>query len=193
MVFHISTTFHKFINFCFVLEAPEPVYDPRTLYERLKEQKDKKQEEYEESKKLKNFVKGLEDDEVEFLQNIDEQKAVLEHRKYEEEMKTLEEFKKTKTNKVTEDQDNLMNEVKREVLLSSSSTKKISSHADKLSKLIKRKVPSSSNSIPSSTNDLRKNIASNDDEESQKSIKKAKTEDSNPLASLLNYDYSDSE
>uniref|UniRef100_A0A8C2FIB6 FAM192A/Fyv6 N-terminal domain-containing protein n=1 Tax=Cyprinus carpio TaxID=7962 RepID=A0A8C2FIB6_CYPCA len=33
-------------------EAPEEVYDPRSLYERLQEQKDKKQEEYEEQFKF---------------------------------------------------------------------------------------------------------------------------------------------
>ena len=35
-----------------VSEAPEPEYDGRTLYDRLQEQKDKKQEEYEESRKF---------------------------------------------------------------------------------------------------------------------------------------------
>uniref|UniRef100_A0A673JEB3 Proteasome activator subunit 3 interacting protein 1 n=1 Tax=Sinocyclocheilus rhinocerous TaxID=307959 RepID=A0A673JEB3_9TELE len=33
-------------------EAPEEEYDPRSLYERLQEQKDKKQEEYEEQFKF---------------------------------------------------------------------------------------------------------------------------------------------
>lgn len=34
------------------LEAPEEEYDPRSLFERLQEQKDKKQEEYEEQFKF---------------------------------------------------------------------------------------------------------------------------------------------
>ncbi|ELK38441.1 Protein FAM192A [Myotis davidii] len=35
-------------------ECPEEVYDPRSLYERLQEQKDRKQQEYEEQFKFKN-------------------------------------------------------------------------------------------------------------------------------------------
>lgn len=38
---------------CYISEeAPEEVYDPRSLFERLQEQKDKKQEEYEEQFKF---------------------------------------------------------------------------------------------------------------------------------------------
>uniref|UniRef100_A0A2R9CIZ4 FAM192A/Fyv6 N-terminal domain-containing protein n=1 Tax=Pan paniscus TaxID=9597 RepID=A0A2R9CIZ4_PANPA len=36
-------------------ECPEEVYDPRPLYERLQEQKDRKQQEYEEQFKFKNM------------------------------------------------------------------------------------------------------------------------------------------
>uniref|UniRef100_A0A4W2BVS1 FAM192A/Fyv6 N-terminal domain-containing protein n=1 Tax=Bos indicus x Bos taurus TaxID=30522 RepID=A0A4W2BVS1_BOBOX len=36
-------------------ECPEEVYDPRSLYERLQEQKDRKQQEYEEQFKFKNM------------------------------------------------------------------------------------------------------------------------------------------
>uniref|UniRef100_A0A671M452 Protein FAM192A-like n=1 Tax=Sinocyclocheilus anshuiensis TaxID=1608454 RepID=A0A671M452_9TELE len=51
-------------------EAPEEEYDPRSLYERLQEQKDKKQEEYEEQFKFKNMVKGLDEDETSFLDEV---------------------------------------------------------------------------------------------------------------------------
>ena len=73
---------------------PEEVYDPRPLYERLKEQKDRKQEEWEEQFKFsmladilnnsqwhilfftENMIyKGLNDDEAVFLQRIADQKA----------------------------------------------------------------------------------------------------------------------
>nr|KAF6285629.1 hypothetical protein mMyoMyo1_004853 [Myotis myotis] len=37
-------------------ECPEEVYDPRSLYERLQEQKDRKQQEYEEQFKFKNML-----------------------------------------------------------------------------------------------------------------------------------------
>lgn len=51
-------------NQCFLLahpsEAPEEQYDPRSLFERLQEQKDKKQEEYEEQFKFSesNSLRG---------------------------------------------------------------------------------------------------------------------------------------
>lgn len=38
------------------LERPKEEYDPRTLYERLKQQKDKKQEEWEEQFKFSEFL-----------------------------------------------------------------------------------------------------------------------------------------
>uniref|UniRef100_A0A2K6RLW0 FAM192A/Fyv6 N-terminal domain-containing protein n=1 Tax=Rhinopithecus roxellana TaxID=61622 RepID=A0A2K6RLW0_RHIRO len=48
----------------FVSEAE---LDEWSLYERLQEQKDKKQQEYEEQFKLKNMVRGLDEDETNFL------------------------------------------------------------------------------------------------------------------------------
>lgn len=38
------------------LEAPEQVYDPRSLYERLQEQKQRKELEYEEAHKLSECI-----------------------------------------------------------------------------------------------------------------------------------------
>ena len=48
-----------YIHACFVqfLEAPEEEHDPRSLYDRLQEQKDKKQQEYEENYKLSMFTR----------------------------------------------------------------------------------------------------------------------------------------
>uniref|UniRef100_A0A8D2IZA4 FAM192A/Fyv6 N-terminal domain-containing protein n=1 Tax=Varanus komodoensis TaxID=61221 RepID=A0A8D2IZA4_VARKO len=40
-------------------ECPEEVYDPRSLYERLQEQKDKKQQEFEEQFKFKRGFQPL--------------------------------------------------------------------------------------------------------------------------------------
>ncbi|TEA27456.1 hypothetical protein DBR06_SOUSAS25110040, partial [Sousa chinensis] len=51
-------------------ECPEEVYDPRSLYERLQEQKDRKQQEYEEQFKFKNMVRGLDEDETNFLDEV---------------------------------------------------------------------------------------------------------------------------
>lgn len=47
-----------FFSFCSA-EAPEEEHDPRSLYDRLQEQKDKKQQEYEETFKLSKFVAQL--------------------------------------------------------------------------------------------------------------------------------------
>lgn len=43
-------------NFLSSSEAPEEEYDPRSLYERLQEQKEKKQEEFEEQFKFSKLL-----------------------------------------------------------------------------------------------------------------------------------------
>lgn len=43
----------------FLSECPEEVYDPRSLYERLQEQKDRKQQEYEEQFKFSKLQKTV--------------------------------------------------------------------------------------------------------------------------------------
>ncbi|KAL6261277.1 hypothetical protein P5V15_008799 [Pogonomyrmex californicus] len=75
------------------LEAPEEPYDPRSLYERLQEQKNKRDIEYEEAHKLKNMIKGLDDDEVEFLDLVDRTKMEEERKKNLEEEKEMRDFK----------------------------------------------------------------------------------------------------
>lgn len=74
-------------------EAPEEPYDPRSLYERLQEQKNKRDAEYEEAHKLKNMIKGLDDDEVEFLDLVDRTKLEEERKKNLEEEKEMRDFK----------------------------------------------------------------------------------------------------
>ncbi|KAK2576988.1 hypothetical protein KPH14_011950 [Odynerus spinipes] len=75
------------------LEPPEESYDPRSLYERLQEQKNKRDAEYEEAHKLKNMIKGLDDDEVEFLDLVDRTKLEEERKKNLEEEKEMRDFK----------------------------------------------------------------------------------------------------
>lgn len=41
------------------LVAPEEPYDGRSLYDRLKEQRDAKDSEFEEARKFKNMIRGL--------------------------------------------------------------------------------------------------------------------------------------
>lgn len=76
-------------------EPPEePPPDNRSLFHRLEEQKLKKQEEYDDAHKLKNMVRGLEDDEVQFLDLVDQTKMEQEKKVREEEVSALSEFRK---------------------------------------------------------------------------------------------------
>uniref|UniRef100_A0A670KBC5 FAM192A/Fyv6 N-terminal domain-containing protein n=1 Tax=Podarcis muralis TaxID=64176 RepID=A0A670KBC5_PODMU len=57
-------------------ECPEEVYNPQSLYKRLQEQKDKKQES-EEQFKFKNMVRGL-DEETKFVDEVSRHQALIE-------------------------------------------------------------------------------------------------------------------
>ncbi|XP_050991716.1 PSME3-interacting protein isoform X1 [Labeo rohita] len=74
-------------------EAPEEEYDPRSLFERLQEQKDKKQEEYEEQFKFKNMVKGLDEDETSFLDEVSRQQSLIEKHRRDEEAQEIKEYR----------------------------------------------------------------------------------------------------
>lgn len=75
------------------LEAPEEEYDTRTLFERLEEQRVKKDFEYEEAHKLKNMIRGLDDDEIEFLNMVDRTKMEQEKRLRSEEEEALQQYR----------------------------------------------------------------------------------------------------
>lgn len=74
-------------------EAPEEEIDPRSLFERLQEQKDKKQEDYEEQFKFKNMVKGLDEDESHFLDEVSRQQSLVEKQRRDEEQQELREYR----------------------------------------------------------------------------------------------------
>ncbi|XP_063294486.1 PSME3-interacting protein isoform X2 [Pelobates fuscus] len=74
-------------------ECPEEVYDPRSLYEKLQEQKDKKQQEYEEQFKFKNMVRGLDEDETNFLDEVSRKQELIEKQRREEELKEINEYR----------------------------------------------------------------------------------------------------
>ncbi|XP_027128370.1 PSME3-interacting protein [Larimichthys crocea] len=74
-------------------EAPEEEYDPRSLFERLQEQKDKKQEEYEEQFKFRNMVRGLDEDESSFLDEVSRQQCLVEKQRRDEEKQELLEYR----------------------------------------------------------------------------------------------------
>ncbi|XP_039284063.1 PSME3-interacting protein isoform X2 [Nilaparvata lugens] len=75
------------------LEAPEEEYDHRSLFDRLQEQKQKRDFEYEEAHRLKNMIKGLDDDEVEFLELVDRSKLEEERKQRGEEQRELASFR----------------------------------------------------------------------------------------------------
>lgn len=103
----------------FSTELPEEPYDSRSLYERLKEQKDKKDLDYEEAHKLsefpllisasnldqkiiifnfysahlENLIRGLDDDEVDFLDIVDKAKMDAEKKQQIEEDNEIMEFR----------------------------------------------------------------------------------------------------
>ncbi len=52
-------------------KAPEPEYESRSLFDQLKANKDKAQEEWDEAHKLKNQIRGIDDDEADFLDEVD--------------------------------------------------------------------------------------------------------------------------
>ncbi|XP_026221763.1 PSME3-interacting protein isoform X1 [Anabas testudineus] len=74
-------------------EAPEEEYDPRSLFERLQEQKDKKQEEFEEQFKFRNMVRGLDEDETSFLDEVSRQQCLVEKQRRDEEKQELLEYR----------------------------------------------------------------------------------------------------
>lgn len=88
-----TNKFPKHSHSNFQTELQEEPYDCRSLFEKLKEQKDKKDYEYEEAHKLKNLIRGLDDDEVDFLHVIDKAKAQADHKHHMEESAELRDFR----------------------------------------------------------------------------------------------------
>lgn len=81
-----------------VTEAPEEPYDTRPLYQRLEEQRLKKEAEYEEAHKLKNMIRGLDDDEVGFLDLVERSKAKAAQQISIEEQREMQEFRERVSN-----------------------------------------------------------------------------------------------
>ena len=76
-------------------DAPEEEYDPRSLYERLQENKDKKQAEFEEKIKFKNQFRGIDEDESNFLKSVAVRAAEIEKQRRDIEKKEVEDLKKS--------------------------------------------------------------------------------------------------
>ncbi|XP_029186590.2 PSME3-interacting protein-like [Acropora millepora] len=75
------------------IECPDQVFDNKTLYERLQEQKQKKQDEWEEQHQLKNLIRGLDGDETVFLDLVTKQQEEIANRRFNEESQELREYR----------------------------------------------------------------------------------------------------
>ncbi|XP_022094487.1 protein FAM192A-like [Acanthaster planci] len=75
------------------LECPEEDNDPRSLYEKLQEQKEKKQADYEEQFQFKNMVRGIDEDESKFLDQVADRQMELQTKRLREEKNLLKEMK----------------------------------------------------------------------------------------------------
>lgn len=124
------------------LEAPEEEYDPRSLYERLQEQKEKRQAEYEESHRLKNLIKGLDDDEVAFLELVDKTKIEMETKLYKEELKEIAEYRKAVAHLSEAEAEAKLKELRKNLNLQNSSAAK-KSQQSLLAGALKRKSSTS--------------------------------------------------
>ncbi|KAF7732045.1 hypothetical protein EC973_007150 [Apophysomyces ossiformis] len=69
-------------------------YDPRTLYERLQEQRNIKEELFQEQTRLSNLIKRIDDDEAEYFQTLSDVQEKLEEEKRRKEDEELEEYRK---------------------------------------------------------------------------------------------------
>jgi len=86
------------------VEAPpeEPV-DNRCLFDRLQEQKNLKQEEFDKEHMLKNQVRGLDDDEANFLETVSRRQEEIVREREEEEEKVIAEYRNSRANQVVSD------------------------------------------------------------------------------------------
>lgn len=84
------------------VECPEKPVDNRCLYDRLEEQKQRKQDEYEEQFALKNQVKGLNEDESKFLKFVENRQQEISKERKQEERQVLDEMKDAQVVKVAD-------------------------------------------------------------------------------------------
>ncbi|CAF3991230.1 unnamed protein product [Rotaria sordida] len=75
------------------IEAPGEVFDSRSLYEKLKVQHDTKKKEYEDMWAAKNSIRGLDEDETDFLTRLDHAKIEKQRELKRMEQEEIEELK----------------------------------------------------------------------------------------------------
>ncbi|XP_044745804.1 PSME3-interacting protein [Coccinella septempunctata] len=144
------------------LEMPEEPYDSRSLFDRLQEQKQKKELEYEEAHKLKNMIKGLDDDEIEFLDLVDRTKIAADRKKELEEEKELSDFR----NRVAVLQEKTLDEKISEEKIIGKAKAHQKTIVSQQQKLLKGAIVTKKRKL--SDNDQNNDISSNEDREKEK-------------------------
>ncbi|XP_025076324.1 protein FAM192A-like [Pomacea canaliculata] len=81
-------------------ECPEE--ETRTLYQQLQDNKEIKEREYEEQNRLRNSIKGLEEEEVKFLEHVSSCQMQLQREREQEETALFEELKEAASKRTTE-------------------------------------------------------------------------------------------
>jgi len=76
------------------IEAPAEVFDTRSLYEKLKAQHEEKKKEFEDMWSAKNSIRGLDEDETDFLTRLDYARAEKQRELKRMEQEEIEELKK---------------------------------------------------------------------------------------------------
>lgn len=71
----------------------QEAYDPRTLYERLQEQRTLKEEKFAEESRLSNQIKRVDEEEAEYFRTLSDEKDKLEYQRKVKETLELEEYR----------------------------------------------------------------------------------------------------
>ncbi|KAF9119481.1 hypothetical protein BGW39_000279 [Mortierella sp. 14UC] len=79
----------------------EVPYDPRTLYERLQEQKQKKSDAFAEATKFGNLIHKIDNDEFDFLSSLEDDEAKKKREQAEQEAEALKAFRMNVQSKAT--------------------------------------------------------------------------------------------
>lgn len=88
----MSITIESF-SFCINLVVVQEAYDPRTLYERLQEQRTLKEEKFAEESRLSNQIKRVDEEEAEYFRTLSDEKEKLEYQRKIKETLELEEYR----------------------------------------------------------------------------------------------------
>nr|ACO15765.1 NEFA-interacting nuclear protein NIP30 [Caligus clemensi] len=139
-------------------EAPEPEYDSRSLFERLEANREKKQLEWEEAHKLKNQIRGIDDEEAQFLDKVSKDIENYEKRIENEELAEVQAYRLLQ-GRLNEEQE--VKRVKSEIMVQVNQAKcspKKSAQSNLLKAIVKR--PSTSTSSASGANPAKRSKGS---------------------------------